>query len=378
MNAEHSDLQEMAKGLAQTYLKPGAQEIDAQRRFPAEGLQAIARAELSGLLVPEQFGGRGASLTDLVLVCEQLGWACASTAMCFLMHCCGCAVMAARASNEQGERWLRPAARGEAIATLAFSERGSGAHFYQPEITAERRNGSFRLSGRKGFVTSGGKAHLYPVLVNASGEPGLDILLVTPDLNGVKFEGRWEGLGMAGNSSIVMALDDVEVPAQNMIGQEGDGQALVFGVVAPTFLTGLAAVNIGIAQAALDAAVEHAKSRRYPSGQTLAEVTAIQMYIADMSLSVLQARQLTLEAARSADAGEEGAFLLIMQAKVAATECAQTVTNIAMQVGGGQAYGRRLSIERHWRDARAGAIMAPTNDVLKEWAGRALTGLPLF
>ena len=214
--------------------------------------------------------------------------------------------------------------------------------------------------------------------MNASGEPGLDVIVVTPDLPGVGFDGTWDGIGMAGNSSIAMTLDDVKVPRANIVGAEGDGQSLVFDVVAPTFLIGLAGVNVGIAHAALEEAAEHAKARRYPTGQTLADVQAIQMGLADMSIAVEAARRLLREAARAADAGEATALPLVMQAKIAATEAAASVTERAMRIGGGQAYSRSLPIERHWRDARAGAVMAPTNDVLREWLGKILTGLPLF
>ena len=378
LTKEQAALQDTARRIAASDLLAMANEIDRERSYPSENLEALADGGLMGILVPADYGGYGGTLMHLALVSEQLGWGCASTAMCFLMHACGCAVIAAKATKEQAARWLRPATRGEAIATLAFSERGSGAHFYSPEIKAERRDGAFHLEGRKSFVTSGGHAQLYPVLVNASGAEGMNMLAVTPDLPGVSFEGEWDGLGMAGNSSITMVLSDVAVPVENLLGKEGDGQDVVFGVVATTFLVGLAAVNVGIAQAALDSAVEHAKGRRYPTGQSLAEVQVIQMYLAEMSSATQAARQLVLEAARAFDVGDEAALPLVMQAKVVATEASQKVTDQAMQVGGGQAYGRRLPIERHWRDARAGSVMAPTNEVLKEWLGRILTGLPLF
>jgi len=367
-----------ARDIATDIVRPNAETVDRKRRYPKEGLAALGKAGLMGVLVPQAAGGLGGSLGDLAQVCEQLGWACASTAMCFLMHACGTAVIGAKATSDQTAAWLTPAAKGKAIATLAFSERGTGAHFYAPEISATTKDGSFVLSGRKSFVTSGGHASLYPVLVNASGEPGLDVIVVTPDLEGVGFEGSWDGIGMAGNSSIAMTLDDVRVPRANIVGAEGDGQSLVFDVVAPTFLIGLAGVNVGIAQAALEETVEHAKSRRYPTGQTLAEVQAIQMGLADMSIAVESARRLLQEAARAADAGEDAALPLVMQAKIAATEAAAAVTERAMRIGGGQAYSRSLPLERHWRDARAGAVMAPTNDVLREWLGKILTGLPLF
>jgi isovaleryl-CoA dehydrogenase len=370
--------EDTARAIAEAELAPRAAEIDRERAYPSDGLRALGKEGLLGLLVPPAHGGQGARLSDLARVTEALGSGCASTAMCYLMHACGTAVIAAKASKEQGERWLRPAAAGEALATLAFSERGTGAHFYSPELGATASNGTFTLTGRKSFVTSGGHAHLYPVLVNASGEPGLDVIVVTPDLDGVTFDGRWDGIGMAGNSSIAMVLSDVAVPRENLVGAEGDGQSLVFDVVAPTFLIGLAGVNVGIAKAALDGAAAHAKSRTYPTGQALAEIQSIQMSLADAAIATDGARALLREAARAADAGEEAALPLVMEAKIAATEAAAAVTDRAMRIGGGQAYSRSLPLERHWRDARAGAVMAPTNDVLREWLGKILTGLPLF
>jgi len=373
-----TDVATTARDIAAGMLGPKADEVDRKRKYPKEGLTALGKAGLMGVLIPEAHGGLGGSLNDFALACEALGWGCASTAMCFLMHACGTAVIAAKARPDQAKSWLQPAAKGKSIATLAFSERGTGAHFYAPEISAATKNGSFLLSGRKSFVTSGGHAALYPVLVNASGEPGLDVIVVTPDLDGVGFEGSWDGIGMAGNSSIAMTLDDVMVPRGNLIGAEGDGQSLVFDVVAPTFLIGLAGVNIGIAQAAFETAIEHAKNRRYPTGQALAEIQSIQMSIADASIAIESARRLLQEAARAAGAGEEAALPLVMQAKIAATEAAAAVTERAMRIGGGQAYGRTLPLERHWRDSRAGAVMAPTNDVLREWLGKIHAGLPLF
>ena len=377
-STDEQSLVAAASELGKTVLAQNADGIDRERRYPEENLRTLAGTGLMGLLVPQQYGGKGGTLTDLASVCEALAWGCASTAMCFLMHSCGCALLAAKSSHEQGERWLRPAAAGNALATLAFSERVTGAHFYSPEIFATSTNGAFRLSGRKSFVTNGGHAQMYPVLVKASGEQGLDILVVSPQMSGVSFDGQWEGLGMAGNSSIALVLDDVAVPAENLVGKQGDGMELVFNVVAPTFLIGLAAVNTGIAQAALDGAVAHAKERHYADGSDLAGLAVIQDYLAEMSITTQAARQLTVEAARASTAGEEAALPLVMQAKVAATEAAAAVSEQAMRIGGGIAYSRGLPLERHWRDAHAGAVMAPTNEVLKGWLGKILAGLPLF
>src|SRR5207302_238199 len=145
----------------------------------------------------------------------------------------------------------------EKMKPSAASLDANRARFYMPEIKAGRSDGGYVLNGKKSFVTSGGHADLYPVLVNASGGEGLDVLVIRGDDKGVSFTGAWEGIGMTGNSSIEMVLDGVEIPGDRIVGAEGDGQELVFNVVAPTFLIGLAAVNVGIAQAALDDTIQH-------------------------------------------------------------------------------------------------------------------------
>jgi alkylation response protein AidB-like acyl-CoA dehydrogenase len=378
LTTEQQTLQATATKLADDVFGPSAGATDRERRFPADNLKALGEAGLLGLLVPAAYGGRGGSLSDLAIVEMELGRGCASTAMCFLMHCCGTALIASKATATQGQAWLRPAASGASLATLAFSERGTGAHFYAPELSVQRQDGGLRLSGRKSFITNGGHADFYPVLVNAPDGSGLDIYVLTRDMAGVSFEGEWDGVGMAGNSSINGVFTNVQIPETNRLGAQGDGRDLVFSVVAPTFLAGLAAVNVGISQAALDAAAEHAKTRKYATGQALADVPTIQEKLANMSIATESSRQLVLAAAAAADAGEATALPLLIEAKVGATDAAQFVTDTAMQVGGGLAYSRALPLERHWRDARAGSVMAPTNEVLREWLGKLLTGLPLF
>jgi alkylation response protein AidB-like acyl-CoA dehydrogenase len=342
-------------------------------------MQALGQAGLLALLVPDAQGGLGGTLSTFAAVCEELARGCASSAMCYLMHGCATAVIAARATDEQATRWLRPIAGGQLIATLAFSERGTGAHFYNPEIQA-RRNGGYVLSGTKSFVTSGGHADVYLALVKATPEAeGLDVLALEKGMPGLSFHGAWDGLGLAGNSSIRMVLEDVHVPEANLIGGEGAGADLVFGVVAPTFLIGVAAVNVGIAQAALDDAVQHATTRTYPpEGKPLATIQAIQFYLAEMKVATDGARALVERAAALADAADPGALPAVMEAKIAAADAVLGVTDRAMKVCGGQGYSRSLPVERHLRDGRAGTVMAPTTEVLKEWLGKIQCGLPLF
>jgi alkylation response protein AidB-like acyl-CoA dehydrogenase len=244
-------------------------------------------------------------------------------------------------------------------------------------VCVERSNGGVTVSGRKSFVTSGGHADVYLVLVQGENEGTADAFLLPSDRSGVRAEGSWAGLGMAGNSSIALELDEVALGDEDRIGPSGEGIALVFNAVAPFFLVGLAAVNVGIAAAAATAATAHARDRRYPDGSSLAEVQYVQHLLADMDLATRQARLLVREAARLGEAGDESALVAIMEAKVAATETASRVTQLALEATGGQGYTPALPIERHLRDARAGSVMAPTNAVLRSWIGKALAGLPV-
>ncbi len=370
---------ETVEHICKEVIAPLASEIDRERRFPKEAFQALGNAGLLGLLVPKELGGQGGTLEDLVAANEIIAASCGSTAMCFLMHQCGTAVIAAKANADQQERYLRPIAEGRKIGTLAFSETGTGAHFYNPEIQSEANGNGYTLQGRKSFVTNGDQADFLIVVTKASSpEKGLNMLILDRETPGVRFEGAWEGIGLNGNNSIAMVLNEVKIPGAQLVGEEGDGLGLIFGVVAPTFILGVAAVNNGLARGAYQTALEHAKARTYADGRSLADIQAIQFYLSEMFGGVAASSLFTRDAAAGAVQGREGAILQVMQSKINASENAVKVTNLAMQVCGGQGYTRNMPVERYLRDARAGSVMAPTTEVLKEWVGKSVAGVPLF
>ncbi len=276
-----ADLTRVADGPA----RDGAAAVDRDRAFPRHTIDALAAAGGLGLVVPADAGGSGGALVALAEACEALGTACASSAMVYLMHSVTAATIAA-GGGEQAAEVLAGMADGSLLGTLAFSERASGAHFYAPELRAERSNGSLRVSGRKSFVTSGGEADILLLLVQGEAEGTADAYVLRGDQPGVRFEGSWDGLGMAGNSSVAMELDGVELDGSARVGAAGGATDLIFGAVAPYFLVGLSAVNVGIAAAAAAAATEHAAARRYPDGTSLAEIQAVQHAIADMDAAV--------------------------------------------------------------------------------------------
>jgi alkylation response protein AidB-like acyl-CoA dehydrogenase len=374
--AELTDVVDGVRRVAGGVARDDAARVDRERAFPRATIDALGAEGALGLLIPAEAGGAGGSLTALAESCEALGAACASSAMVFLMHSVAAATVAAGGGDAAAET-LASMASGATLGTLAFSERGTGAHFHAPELRAVAHDGGLVVNGSKSFVTSGGEAGAYLVLLQAGGDGASEIYLLDAGQRGMRFDGAWGGLGLAGNSSIAMTLEDVVVGAERRIGGPGAGGELVFGAVAPVFLVGLAAVNVGIARAALDAATEHVVGRRYADGSTLAEVQVTQHGLAEMDGAVRAAHLVVADAARLGEAGDPGALVPIMEAKVRASETAAAVTQTALELTGGQGYTSALPIERHLRDARAGAVMAPTNGVLKTWIGRALAGLPV-
>jgi isovaleryl-CoA dehydrogenase len=254
-----------ARQLAATVLAPQAETTDAEARWPEEALKAIAEAGLFGLHVPERLGGHGLGMSALAQVTEELAVGCSSTAMCYAMHCVGTAVIAAKATPFQEQRYLVPIAQGRHLTTLALSEPGTGIHFYLPRTTFRTTGRGYVLKGQKSFVTNGGHADSYVVSAVADGEeldPGtFTCLLVDRDAPGVEWGQPWSGFGMRGNSSRSATLNLATVPSGNLLGSEGDQIWYIFEVIAPFFLVAMTGVYVGIARAALEAATSHLQGR---------------------------------------------------------------------------------------------------------------------
>jgi alkylation response protein AidB-like acyl-CoA dehydrogenase len=373
-------LRDKAEAVCAEHIAPHREAVDRECRWPAHSLKAMADAGLMGLHVPTPLGGHNQGLSALAVITEALGRHCPSSALCYGMHCVGTAVIAAKATPDQGERYLRPIAEGRHITTLALSESGSGAHFYLPQTAMAGRNGGFIANGSKQFVTNGGFADSYVISTQSiapDGDGDFSCLVLDRDTPGMQWQAPWAGFGMRGNASCALALNDVRIPATNILGEAGDQVWYAFEVVAPYFLVAMAGTYLGIAQAALDIAVGHVKARRYShSGTTLADEPTVQYKIAALWSEVEKTRGLLYRAALAADLGEPGATTGIMAAKAGAGDACVTVTNEAMTRCGGIAYRENSRLSQCLRDARACHVMAPTTDLLKLWTGRVILGLP--
>ena len=377
------DIRERAATVAHNVAAPRAAEVDEGRVWPEHSMKALADAGLLGLHVPERLGGLGQGLMGLIAVTEQMGQACSSSSMCFGMHSVGTAVIAAKATALHEDRYLSAIARGEHITTLALSETGSGVHFYLPDTQVVRSDGVYEVTGTKQWVTNAGHADSYVVSCKAAEDDAqhgeFTCVVVDAGAPGCELLKAWEGFGMRGNASRPVRFNGVKVPADDLLGNEGDQIWYVFEVVAPYFLTAMAGTYLGIAQAAFDIACERVKSRDYlPTADSLADAPVIQHKIAELWSKIEGARQSIYRAARLGDAGDATALPAILMSKAVAGEAAVDVCNEAMTLCGGSGYGENGTLPRLLRDARASHVMAPTTNILKLWAGRAILGLPIL
>lgn len=381
---DHSTILIHAREIAQDVAAGYAAQVDAQAQWPEASVRALQAAGLGGLVIPATAGGLGGGMLMLVQVCEILGQACSSTALCFGMHCVGSAVIAAKATPDQHERYLLPISQGHHLTTLVLSEPGTGSHFYLPQTQLAHESATqFRVTGSKTFVTSGGYADSYiisTVAADPAAPPGEFSCLVIPaDTPGLRWGAPWRGLGMRGNASRMLELDQVLVPRTNLLGNEGDEMWYIFAVVAPYFLMAMAGTYLGIAQAALDEARHHLTTRTYShTGTSLAQEPVLQHRFGTLWAQVERTRQLLYSAAQKGDQGDPDALPFLMSAKAEVAECAVQVVNDVMTLMGGIAYRDGGRVERLLRDARAAHVMAPTTDLLRLWTGRAVLEQPLL
>ena len=373
-----------AREIAATVTARTVADDDRHARWPEPTMRALAEARLTGLQAPAAVGGHGEGMVGLVAVSEVLAQESASAALCFAMHCVGTAVLAAKATDAQRERYLAPIARGEHLTTLALSEPGTGAFFFYPETALEPTADGFRLAGTKSFVTNGTHADSYVVSTagvgtDADADGAFSCVVVDADRPGIEWMDAWHGLGMRANDSRTMRLDGVEVPPGSLLGAQGDQLWYVFEVIAPYFLMAMAGTYLGVAQAALDEARLHTGTRRYGhSGELLGQAPVVAHRLGELWGRLEATRQLIYSAAVKGDAGTPDALPAILACKAMAGDTAVLLANEAMTLCGGSAYRENSRLARILRDARASHVMSPTTDMLKTWVGRALLNLPLL
>jgi alkylation response protein AidB-like acyl-CoA dehydrogenase len=353
-----------------------AETVDREGSFPAESIAALAAAGLLGALSSKESGGLGLGLSGAARVVQRVAEECGSTAMVATMHYSGVAVLEAYGS--MGVR--REAAAGRHLSTLAFSEAGSRSHFWAPTSTAESRDGRVELTASKSWITSANHAAAYVWSSRPVSAEGLSTLWLVPaSASGLRVHGPFEGLGLRGNDSSPVAAAAVEVPATAMLGADGQGFEIMMGVVLPVFAVLSAACSTGLMMGGLRGTVEHAaRIHHSDTGTSLADLPTIRSYVARMRVRADMASALLADTVAALAEGRADASLRVLECKAAAAETANEVLDIGMRVCGGAAFRKDVAVERYFRDARASGVMAPTTDVLYDFIGKAVCGMPLF
>jgi alkylation response protein AidB-like acyl-CoA dehydrogenase len=372
-----------AKEIADRILVPAAGQNDKDARFSSEAVAALGSAGLLGVMLPAEVGGSALGPRTFAAVIATLAEADASAAMVYLMHMCATATIAAARPGATVAQTLKDILGGKHLTTLAFSEAGSRSHFWAPVSRAKRNAANVHLTAKKSFVTSAGHAQSYVVSALApegTGPTDSTLYLVATGTPGLSVAGPWDGFGMRGNASAPMVLEDCEVAPGLQLTDDGAGFKAMLEIVLPLFNLGTSAVALGLCRAAVAASAAHLRSARFEHlGQTLGEsLPTLRAQLANMQIDTdgLAARidDLVDHLGRPRDT----TMLRVLESKAAAGDVAIAVTSAAMRVCGGAAFSKHLAIERVFRDAHAGAVMAPTGDVLREFIGKAILGISLF
>jgi isovaleryl-CoA dehydrogenase len=344
--------------------------------FPRGSLEALASCGALGLVSSLEVGGLGGGFGDAARTIERVAASCASTALVLTMHYCATAVIEAHGDEDT----RRAVAAGRHLGTLAFSEVGSRSHFWVPLSTATAEDGHVLLDARKSWVTSAGEADSYVWSSRPAAAEGLSSLWLVPaGIPGLEVTGGFDGLGLRGNASRPMAATGVRALLSARLGPDGGGFEIMMGVVLPWFQVLSAAASVGIMEAATRRTAAHATASRLDHlGQSLADQPLTRAHIARMRIATDQARALLLDTVAALEQGRPDAQLRVLEVKAVGAESAIAVTDLAMRVCGGAAYRKEVGVERHFRDARASTVMAPTTDVLLDFIGKAACGLPLF
>ena len=355
---------------------PAATDVDRTGAFPRAGIDALGGAGLLGLVSASEVGGSGEGHRAASLVIEELARHCASTAMVLMMHYCATAAVEAHGPRDVRER----VAAGHDLLALALSETGSRSHFWVPVSTATPADASVRLDARKSWVTAAGQADGYVWSSRPLAADGMSTLWLVPaGTPGLSAGAPFDGLGLRGNNSSPMTADDLRVPCEAMLGPDGGGFDLLLLTVLPYFQFLNAAFSVGTMDAATTKAAFHVASARLTHlDQSLADVPTVRAYVARMRVRTDMARALLFDALDAWERGRDDAMLRILEIKAAGGEGATEVTDLAMRVCGGAAFRKEVGVERHFRDARAATVMAPTTDALYDFIGRLVCGLPLF
>ena len=367
---EAVDLLRLVRELAAKELAPLVARAEAAAEFPRELFRLLGRTGLLGLPYPEEYGGGGQPYELYLQVLEELGAVWASVGVGVSVHSLSCFPLATAGTDEQRQRWLPDLLGGELLGAYCLSESHAGSDPAAMRTTATRAGDEYVLQGAKAWTTHGGVADFYSVLARtAADRGGISLFLVPADTPGLLADPPEHKMGMTASPTATMRLEGVRVPADRLIGKEGDGLRIALAALDSGRL-GIAAVATGLAQGAIDQAVTYAQQRE-TFGKRIIDHQGLAFLLADMEAAVQSARATLLHAARLKDLGlpfgREASI-----AKLLATDAAMKVTTDAVQVLGGNGYTRDFPLERYMREAKVMQIFEGTNQIQRMVIARSL------
>ena len=378
LSEEQVALRESVRQLAEDKIAPYAAEVDEQARFPQEAQDALVKADLQAVHIPQEYGGAGADALATVIVIEEVARVCASSSLIPAVNKLGTVPLLLSGSAELNQRYLPPVARGEAMFSYALSEAEAGSDAAAMRTRAVRDGDSFILNGTKRWITNAGASDYYTVMVVTdpdAGARGISAFVVEKGDEGFSFGAPEHKLGIKGSPTRELFFDNCVIPADRMIGEEGSGFRTALATLDHTRIT-IAAQALGIAQGALDYAVGYVRERKQ-FGKAIAEFQGVQFMVADMAMKLEAARQLTYAAAARSEramAGEKVPDLTFISSacKCFASDVAMEVTTDAVQLLGGYGYVNDYPVERMMRDAKITQIYEGTNQIQRIVMARQL------
>ena len=364
LTEEQQLLQRSVREFAEAEVKPHAKEIDETGRFPLDNFKKAADLGLTGVAVPENYGGAGMDHVSYAIVIEEISRVCASTGVILsVQNSLYCDPILRFGAEEQKQKFLVPYARGEKIGCYALTEPQAGSNAAALATKAVRNGDAYVINGTKAWITNGGAADAALVYVNTQpekGEKGITALVVEKGTRGFAVGKEEKKLGIHATACTELSFTDCEVPVGNRIGNEGEGYKVALSTLDGGRI-GIAAQATGIAQGAFEAALSYAQQRQ-AFGHPIADFQAIQFMLADMATELDAARLLARRAAWKQDSGAR----FTMEASIAklfASEMSTRVTHKAIQIHGGYGYSREYPVERNYRDARITEIYEGTSEI---------------
>lgn len=375
LSETHAAIRDMTRQFAAEKIAPGAAMRDAESRFPIELVRELGPLGLMGMLIPEEFGGAGLDYISMALAIEEIAAAdgSLSTIVSVQNSLVGAGLL--KFGNDwQKKNVLAPLARGEKLGAFALTEPQAGSEASALRTTARRDGNSFILSGSKQFITSGEHADItlvFAVTDKNAGKKGISAFIVPTDAPGYIVEKLEHKLGQTASDTALLRFDDLRIPAINLLGQEGEGYKIALSNLEGGRI-GIAAQAVGMARAALEAALPYAKERS-SFGKPIIEHQAVAFRLADMATQLEAARQLLHHACSLRDANLPCLKEACM-AKLFASEMAERVCSMAIQTLGGYGYLRDFPIERIYRDVRVCQLYEGTSDIQRIVISNQLKG----